>query len=133
MLGPAYLHRLTASECILNDVTRVEDTQAGLRAVQRVGHGQCLAETVRERRDRAGRAALHQPRFRPTRLRPTAGDVDAAILAGLPGATISEGAQNGSEMGAFAREGNPIKERSLRIKYEEFMPLGLTPVIIHTT
>jgi hypothetical protein len=59
--------------------------------------------------------------------------VDNAILSGATGATISAGAQDGSEMGAFAREKNPIKERSLLIKYEEFMPLGLTPVIIYVT
>jgi hypothetical protein len=36
-------------------------------------------------------------------------------------------------MGVFAREKGPIKERSLRIKYAEFMPLGLTPVLIYVT
>ena len=36
-------------------------------------------------------------------------------------------------MGAFAREKNPIKERSLLIKYQEFMPLGLVPVVVHVT
>jgi hypothetical protein len=57
---------------------------------------------------------------------------DRAILA--PGeASILEGAQNGSEMGAFASEKNAIKERSLRIKLEEFMPLGLSPVLVYVT
>ena len=36
-------------------------------------------------------------------------------------------------MGAFSREKNPIKQRSLLIKYDEFMPLGLTPVVVHVT
>ena len=36
-------------------------------------------------------------------------------------------------MGAYARDKNPIKERSLLIKYQEFMPLGLVPVIIYVT
>jgi len=58
--------------------------------------------------------------------------VDNAIVSGAP-ATISAGAKDGSEMGAFAGQGNPIKERSLLIKYQEYMPLGLTPVIIHVT
>ena len=47
--------------------------------------------------------------------------------------TISEGAENGSEMGAYSREKSSIKERSLRIKYEEFLPLGLMPVILYVT
>ena len=59
--------------------------------------------------------------------------VDAAVLPGQANSTINEGAEDGSEMGAFAREKHPIKERSLRIKYEEFMPIGLIPVIIHVT
>jgi len=61
------------------------------------------------------------------------GSVDNTILDGANGATISAGAQNGSEMGAFAREKNPIKERSLLIKYQEFMPLGLAPALIYVT
>ena len=59
--------------------------------------------------------------------------VDSAILSGAEGATLSAGAQNGAEMGAFAGEKNPIKERSLLIKYDEFMPLGLIPVVIYVT
>ena len=31
LLGPAYLHQLNASECILDDVVLVEDTQTGYR------------------------------------------------------------------------------------------------------
>ena len=52
---------------------------------------------------------------------------------GAPQNTISEGAEDGSEIGAFAREKNPIKERSLLIKYQEFMPVGLIPVVIYAT
>jgi hypothetical protein len=59
--------------------------------------------------------------------------VDAAIVAGRPGASIGRGAQDGSEMGAFARDKNPIKEHSLLLKLGEFMPLGLSPVIIYVT
>jgi hypothetical protein len=57
---------------------------------------------------------------------------DAAILTPA-GGTIREGAQDGSEMGAFAREKNPIKERSILIKYQEYMPLGLAPVLVRVT
>jgi hypothetical protein len=47
--------------------------------------------------------------------------------------TISAGSEDGSEMGAFARERNPIKERGLLIKFQEFMPIGLVPVIVYVT
>ena len=58
---------------------------------------------------------------------------DREIVSGEPGASVLAGAQNGAEMGAFARELNPIKERGLRIKLKEFMPIGLTPVLINVT
>ena len=67
-------------------------------------------------------------------LLPTA---DAAILPPTPAPpappTIRAGAQDGSEMGAFARDMNPIKERGLLIKYQEFMPAGLVPVLVYVT
>jgi hypothetical protein len=47
--------------------------------------------------------------------------------------TISAGAQDGSEMGAFAREQNPQKARGLLIKFQEYMPAGLIPVIVYVT
>jgi len=59
--------------------------------------------------------------------------VDAATLPGQANTTIAAGAQDGSEMGAFSREKSPIKERSLLIKYDEYMPIGLVPIIIHVT
>ncbi len=58
---------------------------------------------------------------------------DAAITGGPAGASISSGAENGSEMGAFCADLNPLREKGLLIKYGEYMPLGLTPVIIHVT
>jgi hypothetical protein len=57
---------------------------------------------------------------------------DFAVLAPI-GGTITQGAENGSEMGAFAREMYPIKERSLLIKYQEYMPLGMVPVLVRVT
>ena len=55
------------------------------------------------------------------------GDDRSQDPAHLEGAA---GAENGSEMGAFAREMRPIKESSILIKYQEYMPLGLTPILI---
>ena len=36
-------------------------------------------------------------------------------------------------MGAFCADLNPVKEQGLLGKYAEYMPLGLTPVIVHVT
>ena len=59
--------------------------------------------------------------------------MDNEIVSAAAGATISQGAVDGSEMGVFASQKNPIKDRSVLIKYQEYMPLGLNPVIIHVT
>ena len=136
LLGPAYVHHLSASECILDDVVLVEDAQHGC-----VRFSAWITSSVLPRRYESVRITAKSPLF-TTRIFGQPGyaqlvsSVDTAILpgpAGTTGTTIAQGAQDGSEMGAFAREKNPIKERSLRIKYDEFMPLGLTPVIIYVT
>ena len=58
---------------------------------------------------------------------------DDAIVGGAAGASISAGAETGSEMGAFSADRNPVKEQGLLAKYAEYMPLGLMPVIVHVT
>ena len=59
---------------------------------------------------------------------------DSAIVAGGDGrGSISTGAENGSEMGAFCAELGSSEEQGLLVKYTEYMPLGLTPVIVHVT
>ena len=56
-----------------------------------------------------------------------------AQLLDTAGHDILEGAVDGSEMGAFWREKNALKERGLLIKYQEYLPLGLEPVVVHVT
>jgi hypothetical protein len=51
----------------------------------------------------------------------------------LGGGSIREGAQNGGEMGAFWRESYALKERGLRAKLDEYMPIGVTPVFVYVT
>lgn len=133
LLGSSYVHRLEASECILDDIMLVEDVQHGCVRFSAWTTGSILPRPY-ESVEIAPKSSLFTTRFfsQPgyAQLRENA---DTAILTTVVGATIVQGAQNGSEMGAFAREKNPIKERSLRLKYEEFMPLGLVPVIIYVT
>ena len=136
LLGPAYLHRLSASECILDDIVLVEDTQHGC-----VRFSAWVTDSVVPRRYESVRIAAQSPLFTTSTFGQPGyaqllSNVDTAILpgpVGTAGTTIAQGAQDGSEMGAFAREKNPIKERSLLIKYDEYMPLGLSPVIIYVT
>jgi hypothetical protein len=138
ILGRMVVHRLWANECILHDVVEVDDLQRGCIRFSAWADGSSLPRQYESVRI-APRASLFtseefgQPGY--CQLLATA---DSAIL---PGAnpppptppTIIAGAQGGSEMGAFARNKNPIKERGLLIKYQEFMPAGLVPILIYVT
>ena len=130
LLGPAYLHRLSASECILDDVVTVEDTQHGCVRFCAYAAGSILHAPYRS-------VAIppRGPVFRSRRF----GDpnharlyrlADAAILSPAVGDTILGGAQNGAEMGAFRLEAITLKKRGLAIKFEEYAPLGVYPVWI---
>ena len=133
VLGSASIHQLEASECILDGVITVENYQQGCVRFSAWTTGSVLPRPY-ESVEIAPMAALFnsrrfgQPSYGQLQL-----GADAAIVSGQTGATITAGSQNGSEMGAFAREKYPVRERSLRIKYEEYMPLGLIPVIIYVT
>jgi hypothetical protein len=124
ILGTSKVHRLDASESILHDRATVDDTQHGC-----VRFSAWPATSILPRkyesvmvRPREGLFVSHDfghPAF-------------AQLLATADGA-ITAGAEDGSEMGAFAREKSAIKERSLLIKYQEYLPLGLEPVIVQVT
>lgn len=58
---------------------------------------------------------------------------DVGLAAGSTGGSILTGGSNGSEMGAFCADLGPVKEQGLLVKYAEYMPLGLAPVIVHVT
>jgi hypothetical protein len=46
---------------------------------------------------------------------------------------LLQGAENGSEIGAFSHLFNPVKLDSLRVKVVEYMPFGLIPFFIYET
>jgi hypothetical protein len=138
VLGRVVVHRLQASECILDDLVEVDDTQHGC-----VRFTACSVGSVVPRQYESVQIAQGASLFTSTdfgqpgygQLLPT---VDAAIIPAAGPAspavpTIAAGAQNGSEMGAFASDLNPIKVRGLLIKYQEYMPAGLVPVLIYVT
>jgi hypothetical protein len=138
LLGQILVHRFEASECILRDLAQVDDIQHGCVRFTAWADGSVLPRKYESVRIPPGAPLFVATDFGQPgygQLLPTA---DSLILpAADPGAapqnTISAGAEDGSEMGAFARERNPVKERSLLIKFEEFMPAGLVPVIIYVT
>lgn len=133
LLGPAYVHQLEASECILDDVVTVENYQNGCVRFSSWATGSVIPRQYESVETQAGAPLFNSRVFGQPGYAQLLDSVDRAIVSGAQGATISGGAQDGSEMGAFAAQKNPIKESSLLVKYQEFMPLGLTPVIIHVT
>jgi hypothetical protein len=138
VLGRVVVHRLTASECILRDFAEADDTQHGCVRFSAWADGSVLPRQYESVRMPEGAALFTSADFgRPgyCQLAPTA---DGLILppAGAPPAappTILGGAEDGSEMGAFAREKNSIKERGLLLKLQEYMPAGLVPVLVYVT
>jgi hypothetical protein len=133
ILGPANLHRLEASECILDDIVTVINTQDGCVRFSAYSSGSVIPRKY-ESVEVAPTASLFTTReFGQPAYAQLLANVDSAIITGARNATISMGAEDGSEMGAYARDKNPIKERSILIKYQEYMPLGLVPVIIDVT
>jgi hypothetical protein len=138
LLGRIAVHQLEASECILWDLAEVDNAQNGCVRFSAWADGSVLP-----RKFESVRIHQRQPLFtsvdfgQPGYCQITA-LVDDAILpetasSSVPTNTISAGAVDGSEMGAFARDKNPIKARGLLIKYQEYMPAGLIPVIVHAT
>jgi len=132
ILGRLFAHRVEVSECILDDFSAVDDLQHGCVRFTAWAQGSVLPRQyesveVPARGPLFGSRQFGQPDYAQMLL-----TADSAILAPA-GGSIVQGAEDGSEMGVFAREMNPIKERSLLIKYQEFMPLGLVPVVVHVT
>ena len=130
--GPAHVHRLEASECILDNIFVVENTQDGCVRFSAWSTGSVIPRQYESVEVQPTAPLFNSRAFGQPSYAQLLESVDNAIVSGAP-ATISAGAEDGSEMGSFAGQGNPIKERSLLIKYQEYMPLGLTPVIIHVT
>lgn len=138
VMGRIIAHRLEASECILQDLAQVDDTQNGCVRFSAWADGSVLPrkyQSIRipQQAPLFASIAFGQPAY--GRLLPLA---DMTILpetapSAGPQNTISAGAEDGSEIGAFARDKNPVKERGLRIKFQEFMPAGLVPVLVNVT
>jgi hypothetical protein len=136
VLGGISVHRLHVSESILQGIAKVDDIQHGCVRFTAWTQGSMLPEkyesvSIPSQSVLFASTDFGNPGY--CQLLPIA---DRAILKGTNGTvqnTISAGAEDGSEMGAFARERNAIKERGLLIKFQEFMPIGLVPVIIYVT
>jgi hypothetical protein len=133
IFGPAYIHRLEASECILDGEVLVENYQQGCVRYSAWSAGSILPRQFESVSIQAAAPLFTSRQFGQPGYAQLVDSADNEILSGASGASIRAGAQDGSEMGAFASEKNLIKENAILLKYQEYMPLGLSPVTIHVT
>jgi hypothetical protein len=134
VLGRIAAHRLLlASDSILRDFAAVDDTQYGCVRFCAYASGSAIPRQYESAAIPPGAPIFTSDSYGQPGYAQLLETADTAITGGTPGASISAGAENGAEMGAFCADLNPVKEQGLLIKYAEYMPLGLTPVIVHVT
>jgi len=133
LLGPGWLHRLECSESILDDVVRVQDAQSGCVRFSAWSTGSALPRRYESVQINPGAPIMVSRRFGEWGYAQLPDGADAAIVGGNTGGppSLLTGSHDGSEMGAFCRDAAAVKDRSLEIKLQEFLPVGLSPVIVH--
>jgi hypothetical protein len=138
VLGGAALHRADISECILHDLAHVDDVQYGCVRFSAWSNGSTLPRAYQSVRIPPGAGLftatdIAQPGYAQLLARADAAILPDPLPPGTPPLSISAGAADGSEMGAFAGEKTPIKLGGLLAKFQEYMPAGLVPVVIPVT
>jgi len=133
VLGDAFVHRLDASDSILAGFTVAEDAQDGCVRFSAVGPQSRVKSPYLSVSLAAGAQVFTSTFFGDPAYGQLLETADRAIASGAAGVTITAGAETGSEMGAYSADLAPVKEKGLLIKYAEYMPLGLTPVVVHVT
>jgi hypothetical protein len=133
VLGDAYVHRLSASDSILAGLTVAEDAQDGCIRFSAVLRGSRVPRRYLSVSLVPGAAVFTSTSFGNPAYSQLLDTADRAIDSGATRVTITAGAESGSEMGAWSSLLAPVKEKGLLVKYAEYMPLGLTPVVVHVT
>ena len=133
VLGRIAAHRLSASDSIMAGFAAVDDTQDGCVRFSAYVSGSAIPRQYQSAAIPPGGPIFTSDSYGRPGYAQLIETADAAITGGADGASISSGAESGSEMGAFSADLNPVKEQGLLLKYAEYMPLGLAPVIVHVT
>jgi hypothetical protein len=137
VFGRIAAHRLSASDSILAGFTAVDDTQDGCVRFSAYVSGSAIPRQYACAVIAAGAPVFTSEHYGQPGYAQLTEAADASVTGGASGtggsASIASGAENGSAMGAFCADLNPVKEQGLLAKYAEYLPLGLTPVIVHVT
>lgn len=124
VFGSIAAHRIDVDTSILHGDAKVDDAQHGCVRFSAWTKGSVLPRKYESAPIEPGARLFTSRRF---------GDAGYAQLSRGAPKEIVEGAEDGSEMGAFCREKNALKKRSILVKYLEYMPVGLAPVVIEVT
>jgi hypothetical protein len=132
VLGWGYVHRLECSESILDEPVIAGDDQDGCVRFSAWATGSLIPRKYESVRIAARAPIFLTRRFGEWAYGQLSSDADSAILAADTAGTpsIRSGSHDSSEMGAYCAQGTSVKERSLQIKLDEFLPVGLTAVQI---
>lgn len=134
VIGAVAVHQLSADDSILTGgVTVVDDLQAGCVRFSAVTASSRVPRQYRCARLAAGAAIFTSADYGDPGYAQLLEGADRAIVGGSAGASLVGGAETGSEMGAFSADMAPVNEQAMQVKFAEYMPLGLTPVVVHVT
>jgi len=131
LFGRGWVRQLFGSEIILFGLFTVADRQAGCLRYSRYQPGSVLPrrfQCVPNDNDLSASDPVI-PIFTSRRF----GSPAYAQLALVCPERIRSGAENGSEMGAFQGARVALREKNLRLKLDEYLPVGLTAALIYVT
>ncbi len=138
VLGRVVAHRLQASECILRELALVDNQQDGCVRFSAVVPEGRLPKSYECVLIYDGAPLFVSTEFGNPAYAQLSATADSQIRPPQSSTTsqqntILAGAADGSEMGAYARDKNPIRARALLLKMQEYMPAGLVPVVVNVT
>jgi hypothetical protein len=124
VLGGVSVERLDASEALVTGRVHAVDTLGGCFRFSAAPTGSRLPHAYR---------AVVLPADPRVFVTQVFGQPDYARLAAGVGPELTEGAEDGSEIGAWRSLRDPIKLASLARKVEEYLPFGLVPAFVRQT
>ena len=126
---------LNASESLLDDKATVYDQQAGCIRFSRYERGSVLPRRYNcvPSDEQAGACSPKARCLAPQFNSRTFGRPDYAQLASACPQEILTAGEAGAEVGAFAGSLNTVRLRNLEIKLQEFLPVGLSALVVAET
>lgn len=124
VLGRVAVARLYASDSLITGRVRVTDNQHGCFRYSATGAAGAVLPPQFESFVPEGRLPLHWHRSRRF------GDADYAVLSKTAPSQITQGAENGAEMGAFNARALTVRLADLAAQVRDLLPVGQTPQYI---